>query len=356
MQHENGDKASGPRPSAAERSRDASESDQTLSDSDQTAADADQTASDANRTQSQTDQRASDRDQAAADRDLGESEGTDELARTHASSRADRKRSTIERDRTSISRFRIASDRDEHAAQRDVNSMRRDTEAEARDRAAEQLDQAAEKLAQTAGETNVGMSEALAAAARARDNAAANRARAGEDRERAAADRMQAAADRQQATIELERAHLDALTGAYQRGMGEVALGHELARAQRAEQPLVLAFIDVDGLKAVNDGGGHAAGDALLQEVSTAIQAKLRSYDPLVRMGGDEFVCALADATLESAAIRFAEVNDSISNGTVTVGLSEMRPDDSLTDLIRRSDGEMRRLRAARPSGDPRDR
>jgi diguanylate cyclase (GGDEF)-like protein len=320
--------------------------DQTLSDSDQTAADDDQSASDADRSQSDRDQRASDRDQAAADRDESGRTGSDET-RAHAVSRAEREQGTKERDRASLSRFRIASDRDERATVRDRNSVGRDLAAEGRDRAAEELDREADSIALGPGAPEARLREALTAAEAARKNAAANRAGAAEDRQRAAADRRLSARDRLQANVELERAHLDVLTGAYQRGMGEMALGHEIARAQRADARLVFAFVDVDGLKAVNEAGGHEAGDRLLRSVAVAIQSKLRSYDPIVRVGGDEFACALADADLEDAVIRFDEIQATLETGSFSVGLTEMRADDSVTDLMKRSNDEMRRVRAA---------
>jgi len=87
-------------------------------------------------------------------------------------------------------------------------------------------------------------------------------------------------------------------------GLGRIALEHEINRAP----PLVLAFLDVDGLKQVNGRRGHAAGDALLRGVVDAIETHLRSYDPIVRIGGDEFICALADCTLDEARLRFKKI------------------------------------------------
>jgi diguanylate cyclase (GGDEF)-like protein len=63
-----------------------------------------------------------------------------------------------------------------------------------------------------------------------------------------------------------------------------------LERARRAEEGLVVAFVDVDGLKQVNDTEGHFAGDALLIPVANSLRAYLRSYDLVMRFGGDEFV------------------------------------------------------------------
>ena len=123
--------------------------------------------------------------------------------------------------------------------------------------------------------------------------AAADRARAAADRARAAIDRENAARERARLEAELHQAHLDGLTGAYRREMGHMALTHEIDRARRSDGRFVLAFVDVDGLKDLNDRDGHAAGDRALQTVVRSIRTRLRSFDPIVRYGGDEFVCGL---------------------------------------------------------------
>ena len=64
----------------------------------------------------------------------------------------------------------------------------------------------------------------------------------------------------------------------------------------------VLAFIDLDHFKAVNDNGGHAAGDTLLQELANVMSRQLRSNDLLARIGGDEFALLLPDCSPEDAA------------------------------------------------------
>ena len=123
--------------------------------------------------------------------------------------------------------------------------------------------------------------------------AAAARARAAADRQRAAEDRANAARERTRLESELRLAHLDHLTGTYHREMGQMALSQEIDRARRADGRFVVAFVDVDGLKAINDHEGHAAGDRVLQLVARAIRTNLRSFDPIIRYGGDEFVCGL---------------------------------------------------------------
>ncbi|PWR22378.1 GGDEF domain-containing protein [Zavarzinia compransoris] len=68
----------------------------------------------------------------------------------------------------------------------------------------------------------------------------------------------------------------------------------------------VLAFIDVDGLKQVNDRLGHAAGDAMLIDVARALRDAFRASDVIARMGGDEFCVLVTDTSVDLAALRAA--------------------------------------------------
>lgn len=101
-------------------------------------------------------------------------------------------------------------------------------------------------------------------------------------------------------------AHHDPLTALANRRRFEQELERELARAARRHTPLCLIALDLDGLKAVNDQFGHAAGDRLLREAASAWQAELRAADLLARIGGDEFVALLPDCA-PSDAERVAE-------------------------------------------------
>jgi diguanylate cyclase (GGDEF)-like protein len=77
----------------------------------------------------------------------------------------------------------------------------------------------------------------------------------------------------------------------------------DLARAQRENRPLALLLIDLDHFKRVNDSGGHAAGDLVLQRVATRLRATVRGADAVVRLGGEEFVALLHDCDGDGAAI-----------------------------------------------------
>ena len=127
--------------------------------------------------------------------------------------------------------------------------------------------------------------------------------------------------------------------------MGEVALQHEVDRARRGDGRLVLAFVDVDRLKALNDRDGHHAGDALLKAVVSAMRNRLRSFDPVVRYGGDEFICALAGADPTEATARFDEIQAELGRehdeAGISVGVVELRDDESLDDLIVRGDAAL---------------
>ena len=206
-----------------------------------------------------------------------------------------------------VERFVAGLERTQTTAQRAAAAAARDAIARARDAAALAADREAEALAEAAGP---GSPEARLAQVRRR--AALDRARAAADRERAARDREEAARDRERAELELQQAYVDELTGGYLRTPGRLALQREIDRAFRGDGRLVLAFLDVNDLKGVNDREGHAGGDRVLQAVVDALRSGLRSFDPIVRYGGDEFVCALSGAGEDEARRRFDQIHETV--------------------------------------------
>lgn len=282
------------------------------------------------------------------------------------------------RDQEAHRRDQVATAQDSAAAHRDVAADQRDSAADEEDRAAEARDQLAERLALAARPWRE--AELPDRLAMVRQEAAADRRRAARDRQAALADRIDALADRDAAVVarragaadraeagrsraraaayrrdsadERALASRDDLTGAYLRGPGLVRLEREMARARHDGLPFALAFVDVDRLKVINDSFGHAAGDRMLAQVATTITAKLRADDLVIRYGGDEFVCAAPALTMADAAIRLAQVNGALAEipgcGTVTVGVAELRDDDSVEQLIARADAALYRGRRKR--------
>jgi diguanylate cyclase (GGDEF)-like protein len=141
---------------------------------------------------------------------------------------------------------------------------------------------------------------------------------------------------------QLDAAHHDGLTGAWLRGAGRQLLEEELSRALRAGGTLSIAFVDVDGLKALNDRAGHAAGDHALITVARSLLVGLRGYDHVVRWGGDEFLCVLPGLTACEAGIRLAEAQRFVAAGTssvtISVGVVECQAGDSADALVARAD------------------
>jgi diguanylate cyclase (GGDEF)-like protein/PAS domain S-box-containing protein len=89
------------------------------------------------------------------------------------------------------------------------------------------------------------------------------------------------------------QAHFDALTGLANRTLLLDRLRQAIMGGQRRRDQIVLAFIDLDGFKLVNDNLGHHTGDELLKIVATRLQSSVRASDTVARMGGDKFILLL---------------------------------------------------------------
>jgi diguanylate cyclase (GGDEF)-like protein len=106
--------------------------------------------------------------------------------------------------------------------------------------------------------------------------------------------------------MERWRGSIDALTGALNKATFEKHMASRLREAARHHQAVVLAYIDLDGFKQVNDTLRHAAGDKLLTGFAEGALASLRAGDLFARVGGDEFA-ALLTARNEQEGLRAAE-------------------------------------------------
>lgn len=104
-----------------------------------------------------------------------------------------------------------------------------------------------------------------------------------------------------------ERALTDALTGLANRRALDLTLERAIAAARRGRHPFALMHVDLDFFKAVNDTLGHAAGDLVLVHVAAVLNAAIRKYDVVARVGGDEFVLLFFDMTVADEITDIAE-------------------------------------------------
>lgn len=124
-----------------------------------------------------------------------------------------------------------------------------------------------------------------------------------------------------------DAATTDRLTGIQNRQMILAAIFEEIERAKRYDRPLSVAFVDIDHFKAVNDGYGHPAGDAVLRQIAHVLRSNLRSSDKLGRYGGEEFVMLLAETDAEEAAalaekLRMLVMRERIPIGDQAIGVT----------------------------------
>lgn len=109
------------------------------------------------------------------------------------------------------------------------------------------------------------------------------------------------------------RATVDSLTGVLNKGAFTRRLDTLVAQTQRHNEALVLAYIDLDGFKAVNDSFGHAAGDVLLRHFADSAGEAIRAGDLFARMGGDEFIALLTVPDCPQGDIAAARLHGRLS-------------------------------------------
>jgi len=133
---------------------------------------------------------------------------------------------------------------------------------------------------------------------------------------------------------QLERmAHYDVLTNLPNRVLLADRLSQSMVQCQRRNQSLAVAFIDLDGFKAVNDRHSHNVGDELLVEVAQRMKEALREGDTLARIGGDEFIAVMVDLEniedsepvlkrLLKAAAKSITLGDAVMKVSASIGVS----------------------------------
>ena len=145
-------------------------------------------------------------------------------------------------------------------------------------------------------------------------------------------------------------AMVDPLTDCYNRRHFMNAAEMEMSRRKRHSYDLVVAVLDVDHFKAVNDTYGHEAGDLVLKEIANCCKDTVRYEDTLGRIGGEEFAVLLPEADVDGAyavlerlrenvgQIKFVH-NDKPFNVTVSIGMTEVEQfDGAINTALERAD------------------
>ncbi len=160
----------------------------------------------------------------------------------------------------------------------------------------------------------------------------------------------------------LRASHLDPLTGINNRSGMKDVMEREIRLCSRHQQPLTLMMLDIDFFKSINDHFGHQFGDEVLKLVTQAIVFCVRTSDLVARYGGEEFVVALPNTSIDGAMmlaerIRLAvweqtyspaltSSNISTNRVSISIGVTEYQPGDSMEELIDHADKALYQAKA----------
>ena len=144
----------------------------------------------------------------------------------------------------------------------------------------------------------------------------------------------------------------DLLTNINNRRIFNLKLTSSILVHQRHNQLMSLLFLDIDNFKDINDKFGHAIGDKVLIRIAKILKNNIRQTDLLARWGGEEFVITYVNTSLEDALLVTEKLKDLIENDyilkelnksviTASFGLTVLKKEDKLDDLINRADMAM---------------
>ncbi len=157
---------------------------------------------------------------------------------------------------------------------------------------------------------------------------------------------------RERLSLTLAESSLDPLTRVANRRYFDLQLASWM-EPQAREHPFVLAMFDIDDFKKINDAHGHQVGDRVLRGIARTLRTVTREEDVLARYGGEEFVLLLRNLTADAALQRCNEILTSVGaqvfdwedprrnlrlRTTLSCGMTEFTPGDSVYDLLRRAD------------------
>ena len=153
-----------------------------------------------------------------------------------------------------------------------------------------------------------------------------------------------------------KRAMLDNLTGLPNRAGLQKRMEEEFERWQRYGGQLLMAVLDVDHFKAINDNFGHLAGDKVLRLIAQQLSRRLRKMDFIGRFGGEEFVVLMPGTSMDQGAVVLEQLRQGIQESpfhfksqrvavTISLGYTEFQAGDSLDQVFDRADQAMYRAK-----------
>ena len=155
-----------------------------------------------------------------------------------------------------------------------------------------------------------------------------------------------------------QKALVDPLTGLPNRAAWSERLEHEVARWQQHGTTLLLAMLDLDHFKRINDNYGHLAGDKVLKIIATVLRKRLRGSDFIARFGGEEFVLLVPDTSLAAGVNLLETLRAAIEacpfhfkgepvTITVSIGVTAFKPGERSDLVLKRADQALYRAKNA---------
>ena len=174
--------------------------------------------------------------------------------------------------------------------------------------------------------------------------------------ERIASMEQQAQGYREHLEEQRQKALIDPLTGLPNRAAWGERLQHEVEQWQAHGKPLLIAMLDLDHFKRINDGYGHLAGDKVLKIIATQLRKHLRPIDFIARFGGEEFVLLMPDTPLAAGLDLIEKLRAAIEacpfhfkgepvTITTSIGVSAFRTGDRSDHVLKRADEALYRAK-----------
>jgi diguanylate cyclase (GGDEF)-like protein len=163
--------------------------------------------------------------------------------------------------------------------------------------------------------------------------------------------------------VELDRSldlatRIDPMTGLTNRRHIKEMVEQEYSRALRHKRTFSIILADIDNFNKINDTYGYNAGDDVLVEISRVFEGCVRNEDVCARWGGEEFLVLLPETTIDGALAVAQKIHESVAmtefkafkpgiRTTISIGLSEYKPDQALLECVNRAEHALQQAKKA---------